>query len=325
MTAAILRYSAIAVIILAGFGAVSAQETSGTREITSDDFASKRPVSKATGPQRPLNRSKRTTYRKRTRKTTVKRRRSSGQQAPVNAKTAVRTDLGVTLWRLRPPLASDKGVKLPVRVGAKREEWTPERVGLDTVFKPGDKVRFAVESSSAGYLYVINSEIYSDGSFGDPYLIFPTQGVGNRVQPGMLIDIPDQKEDLPYFSINPRDPKYAGELLTVIISPIEIPSLNTDKNGKIVGAEVVEEMEEGSEVEEFDRTDDLDSVFTIAESTAACGARTRSGVVQQSAANPCGTGTRQLTRDEPLPQTILQIKANPGNPGVAVVRLNVEP
>jgi hypothetical protein len=304
---------------------VSAQDGAGTREITSDDFSSKRPVKKASGPVRPLNKRRKATYKRRARKSSGRRKSGAPKKTAVDAKTAVRSDLGVTIWRLRPPLAADKGVRLPVRVGAKREEWTAERVALDTVFRLGDKVRFAIESSSAGFLYVVNSEMYSDGTFGDPYLIFPSTGGGNRVQPGMLIDIPDQKEDLPYFNINPRDPRYAGELLTVIISPIAIPSLKTDRNGKIVGAEVIDDMEEGSDVEEFDRTDNDDSVFTLAESTAACGAKTRSGVVQQSSANPCGSATRQLTRDEPLPQTILRIKANPGNPGVAVVRLNVEP
>jgi hypothetical protein len=320
-----LRILFFGTFIIAAAGGVLAQDGAGTREITSDDFAAKRPVKKATGPARPLTKSKTVVYKRRTRAGSGKPRPGRPRKPPVSEKAAVSSELGVTIWRLRPPIPSDKGVRLPVRVGASREEWTAERVGMDTVFHAGDKVRFAVESSTAGFLYVVNSEIYSDGTFGDPYLIFPAPGGGNRVQPGMLIDIPDQKEDLPYFNINPRDPKYAGELLTVIISPVAIPTLKTDRNGKIIGAEVIDDMEDESEVEEFERTDNDDSVFTIAESTAACGAKTRSGVVQQSSANPCGAATRQLTRDEPMPQTILRIKANPGNPGVAVVRLNVEP
>ena len=38
----------------------------------------------------------------------------------------------------------------------------------------GQRVRLSIESARTGYLYVINRELYADGSTGEPYLIFPT-------------------------------------------------------------------------------------------------------------------------------------------------------
>ena len=202
--------------------------------------------------------------------------------------------------------------------------WTAERVNPETGFQAGDRVRLAIEASDAGYLYVIDSEIYSDGSFGAPYLIFPAStDEDNSVKPGLLVDIPDQTEDLPYFLISPKKDKYEGELLTVIISPKPLTNLKTDKDGKIKNLDELINLEIDAEAEIYSRDDNEDKIYVQAEADAACGAKTRQLTRESSAANPCGTKTRQLTREEPLPQTIYRVKTVAGQPSVAFVKLNV--
>src|SRR5215213_4804055 len=128
--------------------------------------------------------------------------------------------------------------------------WTAERVSIDTTFQAGDRVRIMVEASTSGYLYVINSEIYTNGTFGEPFLIFPANTEeDNSVKPGLLVDIPDQTEDLPYFVINPKRDNYAGELLTVIVSPKPLTNLKTDSNGKIKALDALESLEENADSE----------------------------------------------------------------------------
>ena len=151
---------------------------------------------------------------------------------------------------MRPSRSSDNGYKLPVLINNIRQLWTAERVNPETGFQAGDRVRLAIEASDAGYLYVIDSEIYSDGSFGAPFLIFPAStDEDNSVKPGLLVDIPDQTEDLPYFLISPRKDNYEGELLTVIISPKPLTNLKTDKDGKIKNLDQLINLEIDAEAE----------------------------------------------------------------------------
>lgn len=201
--------------------------------------------------------------------------------------------------------------------------WTAERVSSDAAFQAGERVRLAVESSFSGYLYVIDSEVYSDDTVGAPFLIFPASaGDNNRVQPGLLVDIPDQTEDLPYFVINPKNPKCAGEFLTVIISPKSLTNLETDSDGKIKTLNNLIDLEENADTEIFNRTDNQDKIYSQAEAAAACGAKARRQNSRQLE-RPCGAKTRRLTREEPLPQTINSVKTTAGQPAVTFIRLNV--
>ena len=185
-------------------------------------------------------------------------------------------------------------------------------------------MRLAVESSDAGYLYVINSETYSDGSYGEPFLIFPAStNKDNFVKPGLLVDIPDQKEAFPYFLIDPKQANYTGELLTVIISPKPLTNMKIDKDGKIKNLDELIELETNSDAEIFSRSDAEDKIYTQTEADAACGSKTRQLTREKSKQNPCGTQTRQLTREEPLPQSIYRVKTPAGQPAVAFIKLNV--
>ena len=299
-----------------------------SRSITSDDFASQRPVGKTSANANRNRRTKRRpTYRYVRRTTAVRRRKTTKQtnQTTATTKTEKVSEIGITMWKLRPSRSSDNGYKLPVLINNLREMWTVERIGLDSIFGAGDRVRLAIESSALGYLYVIDSETYADGTFGEPFLIFPVStGEDNSVKPGLLVDIPDQTEDLPYFLINPRKANYTGELLTVIVSPKPLTNIKIDENGKIKNLDDLIELEERSDAEIFSRNDTENKIYSQAEAEAACGSKARQRQLERQTEKPCGVQTRQLTREEPLPQTIYRVKTQSGQPIVAFIQLSVK-
>ncbi len=298
--------------------AVNAQDGVKSRSITSDDFAAQRPDTPRS------SRRSRPSKRKRHKYNFVRADRRRATSKPTSSAVKI-TEIGVTGWRLRPPRAKENGQLLPVIDSNKlRQMWLAERVGIDTTFSAGDKIRFAVESSDVGYLYVFDRETHADGSLGIPYLIFPENSLDdNSVGPGMIVDIPDQRDDVPYFNINPKNPNYSGEMLTVIISPTPITNFKTDRDGKLANSEYLTELEFGTEVELYSRADTADKIFSKSESESTCGSATRRSEQSKAAGKPCGVRSRQLTRDEPLPQSIYRVKGTTGQPAVAFVKLVV--
>lgn len=83
--------------------------------------------------------------------------------------------IGVTFWRLREPESyeRDDAPTFPVKTRKGVENWTAERVSSTTKFKINSLVRFTIESPRSGFLYVVNREVYADGTRGEAKLIFP--------------------------------------------------------------------------------------------------------------------------------------------------------
>lgn len=331
MTGTVMKNKFIKCLLLGGLfvlfvSTAFAQVDGQTRSITSDDFASQRPKG-AESRAKKSRPSAKTTYKYLRQDKNISRRKSA---QPPKSKTAAAnkmaskpekiSEIGVTVWKMRPPRKSDTGFKLPVLDDNKiRAMWTAERVSLDAIFQAGDRVRLAVESPQSGYLYVFDREMYSDGSVGEPYLIFPASlSEDNSVKPGMLVDIPDQIEYLPYFVMDPKKENYRGELLTVIITPNPLTNLRVDKDRKLKNEDELDDLETNTEAEIYSRVDTGDKVFTEAESKSACGSKSR------QLERPCETNTRQLTREEPLPQTIYRVKTAVGQPAVVFIRLNTQ-
>jgi hypothetical protein len=187
--------------------------------------------------------------------------------------------VGVTFWKLQ-------------RVGfSSLESGRPElqflgtRVEADTPFHPGDLLRISIESPRAGYLYVIDRDWFTDGSSGETNLIFPVRGDDNRLYPGRLIDIP--AEDRKPFRANPK-PNQAGELLTIIVtlSPLSLPISSQPLH--VSTDQLLEWTRRWNTLtDRFEMNDGAGQTRTIEERQAAA----RKGV-------------RQLTRDDPAPQTI---------------------
>ena len=310
-----------------------AQETHPqTRSITSDDFASQRPAgNKKTSHGKPQPIAVRRARYQQVRQPSIIPRRppTNSSQAPPSKKPATAqsvkvSEIGVTMWRLRASRSTDRGPKIGVQLpDGTRADWTPERVSSENTFRAGDKVRFAVESAVAGYLYVVDSELYADGSAGEPLLIFPAAAdEDNSVLPGLLFDIPDQSEDLPYFNLAAKKTDYAGELLTIIVSPNPLNNLKTDATGQLNNARGLAELEENNEVEVYAKTDGAGETYSEAESKSTCSQKMRA--LTKERAQPC-SNSRQLTRDEPLPQSIYRVQTAAGKPVVLSVRMSVRP
>ena len=296
-----------------------------TRSITSEDFTNKRPDAPKTKKpkRRPSAAPKNVIYNS---KKAPKIRigwKTAGMSAnrPKPTGKMIANDIGVTIWKMRPPLPTDpSGVQLLVSVNGRNEWWSPVRVDPSSVFSAGDKIRLGIESKQAGYLYVINSEVSADGNFGVPRLLFPVGGATfNFVSPGMLVDIPDQKESHPYFNLEPNKGNYAGEILAVIISPVKL-DFELDRSDKILNIGSVLDLDSEIDLQIFASAETNGTVFSQAETGAACA--TRELVREKRPESACPNKTRSLTREAPPPQTIYRINAYPGRPAIALVRLS---
>lgn len=222
-------------------------------------------------------------------------------------------ELGVTFWRMR-PLSEDEedAPTFPVRIDDRVENWTVERVASTTKFQKDDRVRFTIESSRTGYLYIINREIYADGSRADAEIVFPTlrtRGGENRVTAGSLIEIPASTDSVPFFTIKPRREDYVGEELIVIISPSKIVGYEPGLRAQKVAPETLQKWLNDWEttVDVYDAADGEGVAYTKTESEAAA------------------TGNRGLSQEEPLPQTIYRVRVSDDAPLLVPFQMQAKP
>lgn len=197
-----------------------------------------------------------------------------------------KVQVGVTIWRLEPGGSST--TERSAVGNSDRAEWVPRRVEADVKFRDGDAIRISIESPRDGYLYVVNRDVLADGSYGETNLIFPTQGEDNRLKAGKLIDIP-APDDPPFKATPKRD--QSSELLTIIVtlSPLQLP---LGSNAIPISGKQLADWETrwGAEAARLEMNG------------GAGQARTKQ---EQLAAAPAGI--RQLTRDDPMPQTIYSL------------------
>ncbi|MEN3332004.1 MAG: hypothetical protein V7641_1369 [Blastocatellia bacterium] len=216
--------------------------------------------------------------------------------------------LGVTVWRLRPSDAADhKDSRLLLQDEDKddNKEWTPERVEAETAFATGERVRLSIESSRAGYLYVIDREQYNDGTTSEPYLIFPTLRIrngNNAVAAGKVIELPEKTA----FRLTPMRPDYKGELLTLIVA--------TEPLAEIVIGPRIQKLE-GRQVEQWERQ----WAAAIERFEMVGGA----GKTYTRTEKEAGTEGRLLTQEDELPQTLYRIVPKPGMPLLVAVPLRI--
>jgi hypothetical protein len=205
--------------------------------------------------------------------------------------------LGLTIWRLRPMTAADKGATVLVKENETQSEWVAERVEADTVFRKGDFVRLSVESPRNGFLYVVNRDQFADGTTGDPFVIYPWGGMAlgeNRVRPGRIIDIPGQEDNPIYFKAEPIKENQVGELLTIFVTktPLNLPI--SQEPLRVSKEQFVEwQRTWKADSERFEMEGGAGRLWTEQERQA--GSRTR---------------PRQLTRTDPAPQTIYHVTAS---------------
>jgi hypothetical protein len=200
--------------------------------------------------------------------------------------------VGITLWRLRPAKArDDTAVRLFKHKKSKTEvtEMTPERISVDTPLAIGQFVRLSIEAARTGYLYVIDRELYDDGTLGDPHLIFPTsnlRGGNNQVTIGRVIDIPALEDDPNFYTLEPDRPGLAGEVISVLITPRPLAEINIGEGAVKLSKDLVETWEKswGAQVGRLEMLNSVGKAWTKEELDASNG--------------------QLLKRDSPTPQTL---------------------
>lgn len=333
MTKIILLTKIFLVTMLFSFVSIAAQEAEEqplSRSITSSDFRSRREVSGALGLSIEPEKTK-VIKRKKvnsivsnpkrrynlTRRISAKRKKYSKSSTVnnLNKSLSKAEELGITFWKIRPLISGEKEDEdiaiFPVRVENKTEKWTAERVSSKTVFKKGDRVRFTIEPSRTGYIYIVNRELYADGTNGQTSMIFPTlrsRGGDNRVQAGSLIEIPSSDSSVPYFNIKPTREDYIGEELIALILRDQLPNFEVGLRPKPFSSEIVDQWFADWEktVDIYDAEDGEGLAYSTTESSAA------------------NVPTRTLTQEEPLPQTIYKVMLKEGDPLLVAFKLNVE-
>jgi len=293
--------SLLVVCLVNGASRVGAQEAQDTHSIIPAEFVKARPA-KGRGPANAgaANTRARPIYR-----------RTSG--TPVASSGAGDfAQLGLTIWRLRAATGADMGARLIVQKEAETIEFIPERLPANAPLHIGERIRFSFESPQPGYLYVIDREQFADGSMGEPVLIFPTtrtRNGDNQVTAGKLIEIPAQEDQPNYFTLQQSRlgaTAQAGEVLTVIVSPKPLEGIAIGSKALTLGGEQVQQWERqwGARTETFDLAGGAGKPWTRVEQEA--GAKS----------------TRQLTQEDPEPQTIYRVAVNPGAPLLVKVGLH---
>jgi hypothetical protein len=278
--------SAAAILIASNVSTQSQEPAETTRQIVAEEFLKKRPAAVKPAPPRKAS------YRLVTPKTSSK----SGDEA---------VDLGVTLWRLRPAQSGEDGARLLVQEAA---DLTAERLDAGAPLAIGERVRLTIESPMPGYLYVIDRELFADGSMSEPYLIFPTsrtrQG-DNAVKPGRLVDIPDQADRPNYFTVRPSRPDQTGELISIVVTPTPLDEVTIDSKAVVLSKELVSKWESAwaAPFQQFALEGGAKKLWTKEEKAAA------------------SESTRLLKQDDPPPQTLFRLNARRGAPILVSVRL----
>jgi hypothetical protein len=256
------------------------QDTS--RTIVSDDFTRSRPKGKERrNPPRKSDKAPDVVF-------------PSGRYRPASSASkgpdtefalSTASQVGLTIWKLRRAKVADSQAQRPSINKGAEPAWIAERVEADTEFLEGDYLRLSIESPRAGYLYVIDRDWLREGNWGETNLIFPLRGDDNRLHAGKLIDIPGQTQAP--FQATPKA-NQLGEILTIIVtsSPLELPISNEPL--PISNAQLMEwERMWGGPTKHFELENGVGQTRTTEEQQAAD-----------------RKGTRQLTREDPPPQTI---------------------
>jgi hypothetical protein len=216
--------------------------------------------------------------------------------------------LGVTIWRLRPAAADEKGARILVHQENETSGWIPERVPSNGALRPGDRVRIGIESPQPGYLYVIDRERYASGERGKPYLIFPTtrtRNGDNQVKAGRLIDIPAQDDRPNFFTLQASQSDQTEEELTILLAPHPLEGIRIGRTPLELSPEQAAQWESqwGGKVQTFELTGGGGKSWTAAEQRAGADAE------------------RLLTQADPPPQTVYRVEAASDAPVVVTVRL----
>ncbi len=220
--------------------------------------------------------------------------------------------IGLTVWKIRPAAKNDPAKEL-IEEGpegkTQSSEYTLERTESDTPLTEGDRIRISVESlSHSGFLYVIDRELYNDGTYSAPKLIYPTLRTKNRENPvgaGTLVFIPEAPK---YFRVksNQSEKKQTTEVLTFIISPkllVEASLLQIKAIDLSPEQFNAWQNDWRTEITLLEEIDGAGQTITLVEQTA--GQNSAKGLIEESSS---------LSQDDPTPQSVFRARIKRGNP-----------
>ncbi len=253
----------------------------------------------------------------------IKTKAGEGQKAdPVKPSAPLPADLegdlvGVTIWRLAEKSAGankDQPRVMVQQPNGRVGQLVAERVTAETAFHIHQRVRIGIEvpRGQNGYLYVIDREVYADGTKSVPYLIFPSQTTprgGNLVTAGKLVYVPAQGDPHPYFNIERDRKDQVSELLTIIVSPVPLevqpgaPNAPTELAPSLV---TQWEQDWGGRTERRELRGGAGKSWTAQEKEA-------------------GEGKRKLLQNDPLPQTVYFVAGKRGDHTLISVPLRIAP
>ncbi|HXQ72800.1 MAG TPA: hypothetical protein VN844_20040 [Pyrinomonadaceae bacterium] len=211
--------------------------------------------------------------------------------------------IGVTIWHLREARPDYEGARILTHPSQKKRPvaYQAERMEGQPTLTYGEFVRLSIESPRDGLLYVINRELYNDGSLSSPYLIFPTARLrngDNRIYTNRPVEIPDATDEPFYFEAKHTglDPSKSviGEIISIIISDKTLSGLNnaTPDVVKLSESQVIAlEKEYTGRAEVFELERGVGLPYSDAE--------------QKSANEPM---SRLLTHTDAVPQTFFLVE-----------------
>jgi len=294
-------------VLLIFSGAVFAQDPGeGFRQLWNKELLDKRPPATNPATKNPNESLNRKAVYKPVSKpaTTTKQNPKKDTSAKTSTATALSVNdtlLGVTLWRLRRSTGGDNPntrlLVLPPEGGA-GVEYTPERISGDTPVANGDRVRMTIEVPRAGYLYVIDRELYADGTTSAPYLIYPnrlTKPGDNLVAAGRILEIPDSRDRPDHFEVRRGKPNQTAEQFSILVTPEPLPEKYRASKGPLA----IDEAEYKKWESQY---------FVESEIWELDGGTGKSWTEQEKGAN----GGSKLNQDDPLPQTLYKVNCEPG-------------
>jgi hypothetical protein len=214
--------------------------------------------------------------------------------------------IGITFWRFREATALERNSEKRLLL---QQKYLGDRFGAETPFERNNLVRLSIEAPrvEGAYLYVIDSELYANGSVGNPHLIFPSRTVrngDNEVRAGKVLDLPSLTDNISFFSFDSDRADYAGEQLTIIINPRPLNLPTTD------GPPLPLNRQQVAQLRDWER--DWGGPVERREDKA------RLGAMRTAIEKDASEGDRLLTQRDPLPQTIYRVKSKPGG-GLLIV------
>lgn len=248
---------------------------------------------------------------------TPPRYRPASDPLPKKVTSANSEVLGVTVWLLSDSSEDKDGARILRPKSGVKTNFTAKRVEVATKFAEGQKLRLSIEVPRSGFLYVIDREQYADGSFSQPYLIFPlSRSEENRVLKGRVFELP-QAGDEAFFAVSQLNESGKSPLvadwLTVLVTPTPLTGLpkpirkpNSDYDIIPLPESLVMDWEKkwGGNAEIGELEGGAGQLYTTREQAA-------------------GNRKQRLNQADPLPQTVFRVAAKPRQPLLVKIPLQI--